>query len=125
MRGLCLAWMIEGCILWQAEGLKPPQSVVDATDEYLQSEDTIATWIAERCELRESFQDTSAELFMSWKAWAELMGEPAISREAFSKKLGARPGIRSLKIGHLKARGYGGIRVVKIKPAQSNWMRDD
>jgi putative DNA primase/helicase len=85
--------MIEGCLKWQAEGLDPPQSVVAATTEYLQSEDTFATWIEERCELKPSYTDTSANLFASWKAWAELMGEPAISRKAFGNKLGSRTGI--------------------------------
>jgi putative DNA primase/helicase len=83
-----LQWMIDGCLKWQGEGLDPPQSVIEATNAYLQNEDTFATWIEERCELKPSFTDTSANLFASWKSWAELMGEPAISRKAF-----ARPGI--------------------------------
>ena len=105
-----LQWMIDGCLKWQAEGLDPPQSVIAATAEYLQSEDTFATWIEERCELKPSYTDTSANLFASWKAWAELMGEPAISRKAFANKLLGRPGI---DLDRTKtARGFKGIRVV-------------
>jgi putative DNA primase/helicase len=37
-----LTWMIDGCLLWQKEGgLHPPQAVIAATDEYLESEDGI------------------------------------------------------------------------------------
>jgi putative DNA primase/helicase len=121
--------MIEGCLLWQEDGrLNPPQAVITATDEYLESEDAVATWIADRCELKASFEDTAAELFKSWKAWAELMREPAGSAKAFGNKLQARPGIRPKPIGHSNVRGYSGIRVVKVEQAQSeqsSFYRDD
>jgi putative DNA primase/helicase len=101
-----LTWMIEGCLLWQEEGqLNPPQAVITATDEYLESEDAMATWISDRCELKASYEDTSAELFKSWKEWAELMREPVGSAKALSNKLQARPGIRRKTFGHSKARG--------------------
>jgi putative DNA primase/helicase len=104
-----LKWMIEGCLKWQDEGLEPPPAVAGATEEYLESEDCFATWIEERCEMRPSFSDTAANLFASWKSWAELSGEPAISRKAFANKL-ARPGIEPFRTA--KAKGYKGIRVV-------------
>src|SRR5215217_4308824 len=34
-----LRWMIEGCLAWQKEGLKPPQSVREASEDYLSAED--------------------------------------------------------------------------------------
>jgi putative DNA primase/helicase len=124
-----LTWMIDGCLLWQKEGgLHPPQAVIDATEGYLESEDAMATWISDRCELKASYEDTFAELFKSWKAWAELMRENVGSAKAFSNKLQARPGIRRKDIGHSCARGFAGIHVVKIEeplPAQSSFYRDD
>jgi putative DNA primase/helicase len=122
-----LAWMIDGCLIWQEEGrLNPPQAVITATDEYLESEDAVATWIADRCELKASYEDTAAELFKSWKAWAELMHENVGSAKAFSNKLVSRPGIRRNVIGHSKARGFSGIRVIKIEdPPQRSFYRDD
>ncbi|HEV7910804.1 MAG TPA: hypothetical protein VGP28_06905 [Methylocella sp.] len=124
-----LTWMIDGCLLWQEEGqLNPPQAVIRATDEYLESEDAIAMWISDRCELKASYEDTAAELFKSWKAWAELMGEKVGSAKAFSNKLQARPGIKRKAIGHSNARGYSGIHVVKVEqaqPEQSSFYRDD
>jgi putative DNA primase/helicase len=124
-----LAWMIAGCLLWQEEGrLNPPQAVITATDDYLESEDAMATWIAERCELKASYEDTAAELFKSWKAWAELMRENVGSAKAFGNKLQARAGIKRKAIGHSNVRGYSGIRVVKVEqaqPEQSSFYRDD
>ena len=117
--------MIAGCLLWQEEGrLNPPQAVITATDDYLESEDAMATWIAERCELKASYEDTAAELFKSWKAWAELMRENVGSAKAFGNKLQARAGIKKKEIGNSKTCAYSGIRVVKIEPEQPNWIRD-
>jgi phage/plasmid-associated DNA primase len=99
-----------------------------ATDEYLESEDAVATWIRDRCELKASYEDTAAELFKSWKEWAELMGEKVGSAKAFGNKLQARAGIKRKAIGHSNARGYSGIRVVKVEqaqPEQSSFYRDD
>ena len=45
-----LAWMIEGCTIWQKQGLNPPRVVTDATAAYLESEDAIAAWIEDCCE---------------------------------------------------------------------------
>jgi putative DNA primase/helicase len=127
-----LTWMIDGCLLWQEEGaLHPPQAVIAATDQYLESEDAVATWIADRCELNASYEDTTAELFKSWKAWAELVRENIGSARAFSNKLVSRPGYRRKDIGHSKARGFSGIRVIKVKdedkepPPQARFYRDD
>jgi putative DNA primase/helicase len=66
-----LQWMIEGCLKWQAEGLRRPQVVLDATSAYLEAEDAVAAWIEERCELGPNNWETSAKLFSSWKEWAE------------------------------------------------------
>jgi putative DNA primase/helicase len=121
-----LQWAIEGCLRWQANGLTPPKAISDATAAYLESEDAMAAWIEERCECKASFEDTSANLYASWKAWAELMGEPAISSKAFGRKIGSRPGIEPTQIGHAKARGYSGIRIIKTDaPASSDWTRHD
>lgn len=119
-----LAWIIAGCLLWQKEGrLNPPQAVADATDEYLESEDALATWIGERCELKASYNDTAEELFKSWKAWAELNREIVGSAKDFGNKLVARPGIARKNLTG-KTRAYSGIRAVKVEQ-QSSFYRDD
>ena len=78
--------MVEGCLAWRNEGLNPPKAVVDATAEYLASEDAVGIWIDECC-TRGSMIIRTAELFASWKAWAERAGERIGSRKAFSQVL--------------------------------------
>jgi len=68
--------------------------------------------------LKASHEDTAAELFKSWKEWAELMREPVGSAKALSNKLVSRPGIGRKIFGHSKARGFSGIRVVKVEHAR-------
>ena len=51
-----LQWMIEGCLDWQKQGLAAPQSVIDATNEYLANEDALATWLLDKCETKPCLQ---------------------------------------------------------------------
>jgi phage/plasmid-associated DNA primase len=36
-----LRWMVNGCTEWQKGGLQPPKAVIDATNLYLDDEDSI------------------------------------------------------------------------------------
>jgi putative DNA primase/helicase len=82
-----LAWMIDGCLKWQREGLLPPEAVRMATEAYLESEDAIQSWTQECCILGPHFYTTTAKLFESWRDWTEKAGEPAGSQKAFSQTL--------------------------------------
>lgn len=44
-----LRWMVEGCQMWQAQGLNPPAKVMAATREYRESEDVLQRFITECC----------------------------------------------------------------------------
>ena len=63
--------MIEGCKSWRTERLAPPAAVCTATDDYLQAEDALATWIAERCKTIGYGCTETDVLFKDWKAWRE------------------------------------------------------
>jgi putative DNA primase/helicase len=70
-----LQWMIEGCLEWQREGLKPPPCVVAATNEYLQQQDATEAWLEECCLRGAKEASTIARLMFSWTQWAEAAGE--------------------------------------------------
>lgn len=85
-----LQWMIDGCVEWQElGGLAAPETVGRATDEYLEAEDAIAAWLDEKC-LQGDFEDSSGELYASWKAWAETNGEYAGPIKQFIQKMEGR-----------------------------------
>ena len=46
--GGILKWAVEGCAKWQKEGLKKPELVVQATDEYKTDVDPTSLWIETR-----------------------------------------------------------------------------
>jgi putative DNA primase/helicase len=103
-----LRWIIEGCIGWQREGLRPPRAVVDATAAYLEAEDAIASWIDERCELNTKSWESTANLFGSWLSWAERAGEPAGTRKRFQQILETR-GFQPHKRN--SGKGYFGLQL--------------
>lgn len=92
-----LRWAIEGCLEWQRIGLKPPPAVIDATEEYLATEDAIGRWREERTLTSpQAIGSSSTILFADFKAYAEAAGESAGTQKNFSQELMNR----GLKIRH-------------------------
>jgi putative DNA primase/helicase len=102
-----LAWMIDGCLAWQKEGLNPPEVVISATNNYLEAEDVFAAWMDERCEADQQAWETSSALFSDWLAYANNAGEEPGSRRRFAERLTAR-GFQSKKNNN---RGFSGLRL--------------
>ena len=82
-----LYWMLTGCMEWQREGLIPPPSVQNATNEYFDSEDILQKWIDENCILANNVTCLSNQLFLEWKAWAEKNKEYVGSNKIFAQNL--------------------------------------
>lgn len=108
--GGILAWAIQGCLDWQSSGLRAPARVRAATDSYFASEDTLARWIEERTEQGANRSDTSANLFGSWKAWAEGAEEFVGSAKRFAQRLEER-GFVSVRTS-TGARGLRGLELL-------------
>jgi putative DNA primase/helicase len=105
-----LRWMIQGCHDWQAEGLNPPATVRDATEAYLDAEDTVGEWIARECEEGKSYQATIGDLFKSWKQFAEAADEFVGNSRALADELEKR-GYRRHRIGHARDKGFLGLNL--------------
>jgi putative DNA primase/helicase len=84
-----LAWMIEGCRLWQREGLNPPAAVVDATRDYMneQAEDCLSMWLADHCEADATAETKHSELYSSYRRYSEQSGEKPMTSEQLAKEL--------------------------------------
>jgi putative DNA primase/helicase len=46
-----LLWLVAGAVKYHAEGLVPPAEVVGFTTSYIESQDTLARWLSEGCEV--------------------------------------------------------------------------
>lgn len=109
-----LQWMIEGCLEWDRNGLKPPQIVKESTEEYLGAEDSLQQWIDECCEIGPGFT-ASSTLFFSWTKWCEGSGEYVGTMKRLMAKLESRGILTGQKSQH--RRGCLGI---KIKEDENN-----
>ncbi|WP_310601458.1 phage/plasmid primase, P4 family [Desulfobulbus sp.] len=65
-----LAWLIEGCLKWQAAGRKivPPQSVLKSTGEYRDDADWIGQFVSACCSKSES-ETGSTTLYTAFTLW--------------------------------------------------------
>ena len=71
-----LRWMVEGCLAWRRDGLRPPQAVLAATADYFEEQDHFGRWLAERCILGAQLNSRPAQLLADFQAWCERNGEP-------------------------------------------------
>jgi putative DNA primase/helicase len=69
-----LAWLIRGCLLWQAEGLGVPQVIAEATQTYQRDSDVLGDFIETCCKSDETAEISGAELYKAYTAWAERQG---------------------------------------------------
>jgi putative DNA primase/helicase len=103
-----LQWMIDGCLAWQRHGMQPPQCVLDATHDYIMTEDTLGRWIDECCELDRTRWTPSAELFGSFNTWAQENNEMSRSTTKFGRDLAER----GFKAAHrMTGNGFDGIKL--------------
>lgn len=82
-----MAWMVQGCLEWQRQGLNPPPAVLEATNEYLEEEDTLSLWVKECCSLGKTHTESNSDLYASFKVWKEARGEGVQSQKKFSTNL--------------------------------------
>lgn len=88
-----LRWMLDGCRMWQLEGLQPPEVVKTASKEYFEDEDHVAQWLGACCDDHRPVdaehnrltthnrakdlnprKEPIGRLYASWKVWAERNG---------------------------------------------------
>ncbi|HEX3355168.1 MAG TPA: phage/plasmid primase, P4 family [Terriglobales bacterium] len=103
-----LAWLVRGCLKWQAEGLEPPQRVQDNTEAYRVDSDPLADYLAEKCVFDPSARIDTGTLYIDYTEWAKANGEVILSKNAFSRRLQAR-GLKKIRAGHYRTWTWLGI----------------
>jgi P4 family phage/plasmid primase-like protien len=115
-----LQWMIEGCLEWQRVGLAAPKVVTDATDQYMQNENTIANWVEENCELGPNAECPRTVLYANFCKWAEEANEYTPKAREFYKRLADEYGCGETK--DTGVRKMTGIKLNKIQEDAMNFM---
>lgn len=104
-----LAWMIEGAMLWHADGLMVPASVIAASEAYLRDEDIVLMWFDERCILDHSARIARKDLYESFTSWCREMGHGAPTVHALTRWLKANKAVeQDMQRGD---RPYLGVRL--------------
>jgi putative DNA primase/helicase len=69
-----LAWAVEGCQRWVAEGLGEPEVVMQATAAYRRSQEPLADFLADCCTLDAELSVSAAELREEYERWCRTEG---------------------------------------------------
>lgn len=87
-----LRWLVEGTLIWLREGLRPPETVKAAIEDYRRSSNPFGEWFAERVDTSDADHRTrSADLYASYKAFCEdnaVSDREIMSSTAFGRALG-------------------------------------
>jgi P4 family phage/plasmid primase-like protien len=86
-----LAWLVEGCLAWQRGGLTLPTRVRAATGRYKGEEDTVAQFLAERCQLgNPDHRHRAGELYAAYRAWCQDGGVDPLTQKSFGDAMTER-----------------------------------
>lgn len=103
-----LAWMVRGCRHWQEGGLREPDRVRMATEEYRTEEDVVGRFLCERCVVAPAAQVRSDALYSAFAAWSKTCGEQDVpSRRKFGEAMNGREGISRCTSNGTIYRGVG------------------
>jgi putative DNA primase/helicase len=108
-----LAWMVQGTLKWNKEGLVTSPRIRAASNQYRTDCDVIGDFIDENCTLGPGLKVTQAGLWNLWQEWSKENGYFSGSKKTFTRRLKDR-GI-SADGYHNGARAYVEIGLEKPK----------
>lgn len=86
-----LAWLLAGCAAWRTAGSLPnPLAVRMATDDYRAGQDALGAFLADRCHVEPDATGSAADMYASYRSWAESTGERILSQRRFGEGLAER-----------------------------------
>jgi phage/plasmid-associated DNA primase len=88
------AWMVEGCLEWQEHGLEEPKTVTDATKQYREEMDTLASFLDEACVVGPHYRVLAEKLYQRYAMWCDKSGERKDPKKTFVARLGERGFVR-------------------------------
>lgn len=106
-----LNWLLEGCRLWQKDGLELPPQVKEASAEYRIEQDSLNDFFAAYLEKGDfTYTITVERCYALYKEYAENSDEKVLTKKAFGTKMIDYPGIRQGREGGTGKRLWLGIR---------------
>jgi putative DNA primase/helicase len=113
-----LAWAVEGAAEWYAHGLQEPTSIATATQDYRESEDRLAEFLAARCVREEGARVAPMAIRRAYAEWAEDAGlsrKEVLSGWALGVELESRKFTKDKRAGRW---GFNGLRLMSDEELQ-------
>jgi putative DNA primase/helicase len=85
-----LRWLVAGGLEWQRIGLCPPKIVREQTEQYRSGEDSVSTFLEERCNRAPGLKQPAGPLYAAYKAWCGDSGARAMRSNDFGAELSGR-----------------------------------
>ena len=85
-----LAWIVEGYLEWQRDGLGEPEEVKAATTSYRADMDILAGFIEDRCVVDPDAWAKFSDLYAGYQDWCDEAGEKAETKRRFGTRLKER-----------------------------------
>ncbi len=108
-----LHWAVEGCQLWQSEGLDKPPVMLDALKEYKSEMDVVSAFLDACCIIGEG-REKPSDLYQAYNKWASENNEYIMSSRKFGQEMAKRFEQKRTGI----ARFYVGLTLQYGKPYQ-------
>ena len=85
-----LAWAVKGALQWADTGLKAPEIVTEAVQQYRKDSDVIGQFIEAHCIVGPEHKVAATLLYKSYRAFAKDNGEKVVSQTEFGRSLSNR-----------------------------------
>jgi len=102
-------WAVEGCLMYQRDGLKPSAAMKRASAEYRKETDILGEWLETCCEVDPPAKVEQRIAYSSYRDFCSSNGVHPMSKNSFSRKLDERNYRGNTWIN--KERAYAGFKL--------------
>lgn len=103
------SWAVDGCVLYQREGLSMPLAVLNMVKEYRREMDVISAFVDDRCVEGEGRYESAAALYAAYVEWCDANNEYKMS----NTKFGAEMAKKYKKIHTRNGKSYQGLALIR------------
>jgi putative DNA primase/helicase len=109
-----LAWMVEGAVKWQSDGLKLSPRILQESASYRRDSDLLGQFIEEVCFLDPYERVLQGDLYRQYRTWTQTNGIGSLAKASFTRRLAER--------GHSEKKSngkkfYSGLKILDPLPA--------
>ena len=83
-------WLVQGCLMWQKEGLTLPAVLEQEKKAYQTEMDLVQKWINECCEIGDNYISKASELYENFKNYCKTNNEYEMSQTLFGRNFGKK-----------------------------------